>query len=112
MDLYFPIAEVWLNPGLLVGLGLGVGFLSGMLGTGGGVVMTPALMLLGVAPVVAVGTGASQVVAVTASSALIEWRRGHIDFKISLHLLAGGLIGIASGHKILQYMKALGQLDL
>ena len=63
MDIYFPIAEMSLNALLLLSLGVGVGVLSGMFGVGGGFLMTPLLIFIGVPPAVAVGTEANQVVA-------------------------------------------------
>ena len=61
--------------------------LSGMFGVGGGFLMTPLLIFIGVPPAVAVGTEANQVVAASVSGALAHWRRGNVDFKMGFILL-------------------------
>jgi uncharacterized membrane protein YfcA len=112
MQIYLPVAELSLNAFLLLGIGLAIGFLSGMFGVGGGFIMTPLLIFLGVPPAVAVGTGASQVVAASVSSAVSHWQRGNIDMQMGYMLIGGGLVGAVSGVKILYWLKQLGQLDL
>src|SRR5581483_7697290 len=112
MQIYLPVAELSLNAFLLLGIGLAIGFLSGMFGVGGGFIMTPLLIFLGVPPAVAVGTGASQVVAASVSSAVGHWQRGNIDMQMGYMLIGGGLVGAVSGVKILYWLKQLGQLDL
>jgi uncharacterized membrane protein YfcA len=112
MQIYLPVAELSLNAFLLLGIGLAIGFLSGMFGVGGGFIMTPLLIFLGVPPAVAVGTGASQVVAASVSSAVGHWQRGNIDMQMGYLLIGGGLVGAVSGVRILYWLKQLGQLDL
>src|SRR5262245_2861659 len=112
MQLYLPVAELSLNVLLLLGIGLAIGFLSGMFGIGGGFIMTPFLIFLGVPAGVAVGTGASQVVAASVSSALGHWQRGNIDVQMGYLLIGGGVFGAVSGVKILYVLKQAGQLDL
>ena len=70
-----------------------LGFLSGMFGVGGGFLITPLLLFIGVPPGVAVATGANQVVASSVSGVLAQLRRKAVDFRMGLVLLAGGLIG-------------------
>ena len=79
MQIYLPVAELSLNSFLLLGIGLAIGFLSGMFGVGGGFIMTPLLIFLGVPSAVAVGTGASQVVASSVSSAGGHWRKASLS---------------------------------
>ena len=112
MQLYLPVAELSLNATLLLGMGLAIGFLSGMFGIGGGFIMTPLLIFLGVPPGVAVGTGASQVLASSASSALGHWQRGYVDLQMGYLLIGGGLFGALAGVKMLYILKQLGQLEL
>jgi uncharacterized membrane protein YfcA len=112
MQIYLPFAELSLNIFLLVGLGLAIGFLSGMFGIGGGFIMTPFLMFLGVPAGVAVGTGASQVVASSVSSAVGHWQRGNIDLQMGYLLIGGGIFGALAGVKVLAILSAYGQLDL
>ena len=52
MQIYLPIAEVSVNVAVLLGLGGGVGFLSGLFGVGGGFLMTPLLIFIGIPPAV------------------------------------------------------------
>jgi len=111
MQIYLPIAELSLNGLLLLGIGLAIGFLSGMFGIGGGFIMTPLLIFLGVPSAVAVGTGASQIAAASVSSAVGHWRRGNVDLLMGYLLIGGGLVGAVSGVKILYLLKQAGQLD-
>ena len=112
MQIYLPVAELSLNVLLLAGIGLAIGFLSGMFGVGGGFIMTPLLIFLGVPSAVAVGTGASQIVAASVSSAVGHWRRGNIDMLMGYFLIGGGFFGAITGVKIVYALKQLGQLDL
>ena len=112
MQIYLPIAEVSINLFLLLGLGTGIGFLSGMFGVGGGFLMTPLLIFIGVPPAVAVPTVANQVVASSASGALAHWRRKTIDLKMGLLLLVGGAIGSIAGVQLFGILRSLGQIDL
>jgi len=112
MQLYLPIAGISVNVLLLLGLGGLVGFLSGMFGVGGGFLMTPLLMLLGIPPAVAVATGANQVVAASISGVLAHMRRGNVDFKMGLVLMAGGLMGSGAGVGLYTLLRRLGHLDL
>lgn len=111
MQIYLPIAELSLNLLLLVSIGLAIGFLSGMFGIGGGFIMTPLLIFLGVPAGVAVGTGASQVVASSVSSAVGHWRRSNIDMQMAGLLIMGGFAGAIVGVQLLGVLKALGQLE-
>lgn len=112
MQIYLPVAEMSLNGFLLLGIGLAIGFLSGMFGVGGGFIMTPLLIFLGVPSAVAVGTGASQVAASSVSSAVGHWRRGNIDMLMGYFLIGGGVFGAITGVRIVYFLKQLGQLDL
>lgn len=111
MQIYLPIAELSLSILLLVGIGLAIGFLSGMFGIGGGFIMTPLLIFLGVPAGVAVGTGASQVVASSVSGAIGHWRRNNIDLQMAGLLIAGGAVGAVIGVRVLSILKIYGQLD-
>jgi len=108
MQIYLPIAEMSMNVLLLLGLGGAVGFLSGMFGVGGGFLMTPLLIFIGVPPAVAVATEANQVVAASVSGALAHWRRSNVDFKMGLVLLVGGFIGSSFGVWLFTFLRGLG----
>ncbi|WP_420431114.1 sulfite exporter TauE/SafE family protein [Hyphobacterium sp.] len=112
MQIYLPIAEISVNIFLLLGLGLGIGFLSGMFGVGGGFLMTPLLIFIGVPPAVAVSTEANQIVASSASGAIAHWRRKSLDIKMGLLLLVGGASGSIAGVQLFAFLRSLGQIDL
>lgn len=111
MPLYLPIAGLSLDLLLLLGMGLSIGVLSGLFGIGGGFILTPMLIFLGVPPSVAVGTGAAQVVASSISGAISHWQRRNVDVKMGAVLIAGGILGSVLGIRLQQILKALGQLD-
>lgn len=112
LQLYLPIAEVSVNAFLLLGIGGVVGFLSGMFGVGGGFLITPLLLFIGVPPGVAVATGANQVVASSISGVLAQLKRKAVDFRMGFVLQAGGLVGSWIGVWVFSWMTALGQVDL
>ena len=112
MQIYLPIAEISVNIFLLLGLGGAIGFLSGLFGVGGGFLMTPILMFIGVPPAVAVSTQAPQIVASSFSGALAHWKRKTLDLKMGGLLLAGGVVGSFFGVQLFSYLHSLGQIDL
>lgn len=112
MQLYLPIAEVSVNVFVLLGLGGLVGFLSGMFGVGGGFLITPLLMLIGVPPGVAVATGANQVVASSISGVLAQFKRRAVDMRMGVVLTVGGLIGSTIGGVVFNLMSRMGQTDV
>lgn len=97
---------------LLIGMGGIVGFLSGMFGVGGGFLMTPLLIFAGIPPSVAVASQANQITAASVSGGLTHYRRGGVDTKMGLMLIAGGAIGAFFGASLFSYLKTLGQVDL
>ena len=112
MTIYLPIAELSVNIFVILGMGAAVGFLSGMFGVGGGFLITPLLIFYNIPPVVAVATGANQVVASSVSGAITHFRRGTLDLKLGTILLIGGLAGATVGIWIFSLLRRLGQLDL
>jgi uncharacterized membrane protein YfcA len=112
MDIYLPIAEVSLDIFVLLGLGAAVGFLSGVFGVGGGFLLTPLLIFIGVPPTVAVASSANQLVGASVAGVLAHWRRGNVDFKMGYVLLVGGLAGSVLGVWIFTLLKRLGQVEL
>ncbi|MHA1569536.1 MAG: sulfite exporter TauE/SafE family protein [Alphaproteobacteria bacterium] len=111
MQIYLPVAEMSVSVFLLLGMGGGVGFLSGMFGVGGGFLLTPLLIFIGVSPAIAVGTQANQIVAVSVSGALAHWRRGNVDLKMGMVLLAGGIAGSGFGVWLFTFLRRVGQID-
>ena len=112
MQIYLPIAEISVNAFLLLGLGGMVGLLSGMFGVGGGFLMTPLLIFIGIPPAVSVATEANQIVASSFSGVLAHFKRKTVDLKMGVVLLIGGLVGAFLGIQLFNYLKALGQVDL
>src|SRR5436309_15775748 len=109
MDIYLPIAEVSLDIFVLLGLGAAVGFLSGVFGVGGGFLLTPLLIFIGVPPTVAVASSANQLVGASVSAVLAHWRRGNVDFKRGYVLLVGGWAGSLPGVWCVTWLQRLGQ---
>ena len=112
MQIYLPIADLPVNIFLILGMGLAVGFISGMFGIGGGFLMTPLLIFLGVSPAVAVATVSSHIAASSCSGAISYWRRRTIDVPLAGLLLAGGIAGTASGVWLFTTLRSIGQLDI
>jgi len=111
MDFYFPIAEHVISlPLLLIASGC-VGFVSGLFGLGGGFLMTPILMFLGVPSSVAVATGSAQLVASSSSGALSARQQGTINFRLAVVLLIGAMIGTAAGIWFFNLMGRSGLLE-
>ena len=96
----------------IFGMGAGVGFLSGLFGVGGGFLMTPLLIFIGIPPAVAVATEANQIVAASVSGVLAHWKRGNVDLKMGMVLLVGGVIGSSVGVWLFTLLRELGQVDL
>jgi hypothetical protein len=112
MTIYLPIAEMSVDVFLILAMGGAVGFLSGVFGVGGGFLMTPLLIFIGVPPTVAVTTGANQILAASVSGVLAHLRRGNVDLKIGVVLTAGGFAGSAVGVALFALLRQLGQIDL
>jgi len=112
VEIYLPIADLPVNVFLVLAMGLAVGFISGMFGVGGGFLMTPLLIFIGISPAVAVATVSSHVAASSFSGAIAYWRRRALDLALALMLLAGGIVGTISGVWLFTELRALGQLDL
>ena len=112
MQIYLPIADLPVNIFLILAMGAAVGFVSGLFGIGGGFLMTPLLIFIGIAPAVAVASVASHIAASSFSGAIAYWRRRAIDPALAGVLLCGGIIGTALGVTTFTMLRSLGQLDL
>src|ERR1700751_6215088 len=112
VELYLPIADIPVNIFLILAMGAAVGFVSGMFGIGGGFLMTPLLIFIGISPAVAVASVASHIAASSCSGVIAYWRRRALDFALALMLLGGGLIGTMVGVWLFSVLRSLGQLDL
>ena len=112
MSIYLPIAEMNVNIFLIVFIGMAVGALSGLFGVGGGFLMTPLLIFLGIPPVVAVGSEAPHVLASSVSGVIAHWRKKNVDFKMGFFLLSGGVVGSTVGVNLFKLLKTYGQIDI
>lgn len=111
IHLYLPIAEVSVNIFTLLGLGLLVGFLSGLFGVGGGFLLTPLLIMIGIPPTVAAASDSNQIVAASSSGMYAHLRKGNVDIKMGVLLLLGGIIGGTAGVQIIKILRQTGNAD-
>ncbi|KQY98254.1 permease [Pseudolabrys sp. Root1462] len=112
MQIYLPIADLPVNIFLVLAMGLTIGFISGMFGIGGGFLMTPLLIFIGISPAVAVASVTSHIAASTFTGAISYWRKRAIDLSLALMLLAAGILGTAAGVWLFAVLRAIDQLDL
>ncbi len=112
MQIYLPIADLPVNIFVIFAMGVVVGFISGMFGIGGGFLMTPLLIFLGIQPAVAVASVTGHIAASSCSGALSYWRRHAVDLSLAAMLLVGGFLGTAAGVTLFTKLRSLGQLDL
>ncbi|PQA89168.1 sulfite exporter TauE/SafE family protein [Hyphococcus luteus] len=111
MQLYLPIAEMPVDPFVVIAMGAAVGFLSGMFGVGGGFLMTPLLIFYGIPPAVAVGSETVQITASSVSGALGHIKRKTVDFQMGGFLVAGGAVGSAIGVFLFRAFLKTGQIE-
>jgi uncharacterized protein len=112
VQIYLPIADLPVNVFLVFAMGLAVGFISGMFGIGGGFLMTPLLIFIGISPAVSVATVTSHIAASSFSGVINYWRRRAVDLALAVMLLVGGFVGTAAGVWLFTVLRAVGQLDL
>ncbi|HMK67405.1 MAG TPA: sulfite exporter TauE/SafE family protein [Stellaceae bacterium] len=112
MDIYLPIAELSVDVIVLLGLGGLVGVLSGIFGVGGGFLLTPLLIFIGIPPAVAVSSSANQLVGASVSGVIAHWRRGNVDFQMGAVLLVGGFLGSGFGVWLFALLRRVGQVEL
>ncbi|HVV65494.1 MAG TPA: sulfite exporter TauE/SafE family protein [Rhizomicrobium sp.] len=111
MEIYLPIAEMSVHWLVILGLGGAVGFLSGLLGVGGGFLLTPLLIFVGIPAPVAVATTASHLTAASSSGALAQWRNRAVDLKMAAVMTLGGVLGVFVGVWIFAALRRSGQMD-
>ncbi|MCL6620676.1 MAG: sulfite exporter TauE/SafE family protein [Syntrophobacterales bacterium] len=111
MEIYLPIAGMSINFFLVIGIGGLVGFLSGLFGVGGGFLLTPLMMMIGIPPAVAAASDSCQIVAAASSGAFAHWRLGNVDFKLGLVILLGGITGGTIGVQLVKVLRAIGNFE-
>ncbi|WP_291511157.1 sulfite exporter TauE/SafE family protein [Acidithiobacillus sp.] len=112
MEIFLPIAHMDINIFMIVAFGLLVGFLSGLTGVGGGFLITPLLIFVGVPPLIAVGTGAAQIVGASAAGSYAHWRMGNVDMRMALILLLGSWTGGLAGVRVARWLESSGHFGL
>jgi uncharacterized membrane protein YfcA len=112
VQIFLPIADLPVNIFLILGMGIAVGFVSGMFGVGGGFLLTPLLIFIGITPAVAVASVTGHIAASSFSGALSYWRRRAIDPALAFVLLIGGMTGTVAGVSLFTLLRSYGQLDL
>lgn len=111
MFLYLPVALTSVSTIVILSIGMSIGLLSGLFGVGGGFLITPILMMLGIPPTVAAASGASQMVGASASGTYTHWKLGNVDFKMGIYLLIGSFLGGVAGVYAVSILKSLGNAD-
>lgn len=112
MELYLPIAQMSVHWLVILGMGFGIGYLSGMLGVGGGFLLTPMLMFYGIPPGIAVGTTTSQLTAITFAGVLAHRKRHAVDIKMGAIMAACGLAGTLAGIVLFSWLHRIGQIEI
>jgi uncharacterized membrane protein YfcA len=110
-NVYLPIADMSINFFLVIGIGGMVGFLSGLFGVGGGFLLTPLMMMIGIPPAVAAASDSNQIVAAASSGAFAHWRLGNVDIKMGLIILAGGIAGGTVGVQFVKVLRSMGNFE-
>tara|TARA_A100001011_G_C14303519_1_gene841973 strand:- start:1745 stop:2824 length:1080 start_codon:yes stop_codon:yes gene_type:complete len=111
MDVFLPIAQVFVNPVEILLLSAIVGVLSGLFGVGGGFLMTPFLIFLGIPPAYAVANEANNILATSVSGSTTHYLKNTLDYKMGLMIVIGGTIGTAIGIYTFSYFKGIGKID-
>ncbi len=111
MEIFLPIAQVFVNPIEILLLSAIVGILSGLFGVGGGFLMTPFLIFLGIPPAYAVANEANNILATSVSGSTTHYLKNTLDYKMGFIIVIGGAIGTSLGIYIFGYFKGIGKID-
>ena len=112
MEYFLPIAQVEINLLFIFGLSLVVGILSGLFGVGGGFLMTPFLIFLGVPPIYAVPNEASNILGTSVSGSTTHYLKGTLDYKMGFMIVIGGTVGTILGIITFSYFKDIGKINV
>ena len=112
MEYFLPIAQVEINILFIFGLSLTVGILSGLFGVGGGFLMTPFLIFLGIPPAYAVPNEASNILGTSVSGSTTHYLKGTLDYKMGLMIVVGGTIGTLLGILTFSYFQDIGKINI
>ena len=108
LQVYLPIADVSINIATLLIISIVVGFFAGLLGIGGGFLITPILIFLGIPPIYAVANGANNILAASVSGTLAHWFKNQLDIKMGVLIIVGGVFGSVTGIILFQFFQAMG----
>ncbi len=111
MTIFLPVAGIDVNLFLIIGIGALVGFIQGLLGSGG-FLLTPLLIMMGVSPTVAAASGINAIVGASVSGTFTHLKAGNVDVKMGLLMLAGGVAGGGAGTILVKILRAMGNLDV
>ena len=111
LQIYLPIAEVTINVATLLFVSVVVGFFAGLLGIGGGFLLTPILIFLGIPPIYAVANGANNILAASVSGTIGHWFKDQLDIKMGILIIAGGVVGAIFGIFLFKYFLSQGSVN-
>ena len=112
MDFFLPVAQVQVSILVILLLSFIVGFISGLFGIGGGFLMTPVLIFMGIPPAFAVANEANNILGTSVSGALHHWFRKTLDYKMGITIVIGGIMGTVVGMLIFAYLKEKGVINV
>ena len=112
LEIYLPIAQVNIDIFLLLFLSLAVGVLSGLFGVGGGFLMTPFLIFMGIPPVYAVPNEVNNILATSVSGSLTHWYKQTLDYKMGLMIVSGGVVGTILGIMTFTFFSEIGKISI
>ena len=112
LEIYLPIAQVNIDIFLLLFVSLAVGILSGLFGVGGGFLMTPFLIFMGIPPVYAVPNEVNNILATSVSGSLTHWYKQTLDYKMGMMIVAGGIVGTILGIMTFTFFSEIGKISL
>jgi hypothetical protein len=110
-NIFLPVAGMSINLFLILGIGGLVGFLSGLFGVGGGFLLTPLMMMIGIPPAVAAASDSNQIVAAATSGAMAHTRLGNVDMKMGIIILLGGIAGGTIGVQVVKVLRQMGNFE-
>ena len=112
MEIYLPIIQVKIDILFILFLSFAVGVLSGLFGVGGGFLMTPFLIFLGIPPIYAVPNEVNNILATSVSGSLTHWFKNTLDYKMGFMIIIGGVVGTILGILTFSFFKEIGKLSL
>ena len=112
MEIYLPIIQVKIDILFILFLSFAVGVLSGLFGVGGGFLMTPFLIFLGIPPIYAVPNEVNNILATSVSGSLTHWFKNTLDYKMGFMIIIGGIVGTILGILTFSFFKEIGKLSL